>query len=168
MNRTKKPAIWLLFVALAAIGFTATGAATAAAAAAAVREEYQQLARSLLEDGRIALRDKRFADAKSVLQQALVANPGAPQAFLLLGQVALAEDDAAEANRLIGIALELAPKAQEVLLWAGKAALAKHDKTEAEAHLAQLQSLCAACAMTQELAQALAAYVPPDQAVSRP
>ena len=160
IKKTKKPAIWLLFVALAVVGL--------ADASAAVREEYQQLARSLLEDGRIALRDKRFADAKSVLQQALVANPGAPQAFLLLGRVALAEDDAEEAKRLIGIALELAPKAQEVLLWAGKAALAKHDKTEAEAHLAQLQTLCAACAMTQELAQALAAYVPPDQAAQRP
>jgi len=132
--------------------------ATVSPAAATVREEYQLLARSLLEDGRVALSEERLADARSVLQQALVANPKAPQAFLLLGRLALKEGDGAEGHRLIAIALELAPKAQEVLLWAGKAALAMDDKEEAETHLAQLQGLCAACEMTQELAEAVAAY----------
>lgn len=137
------------------------------AAGATMREDYQILARALLEDGRMALRDRRLGDAKALLQQALVANPAAPQAFLLLGRLALAENDVREANRLIAIALDLAPKAQEVLLWAGKAALAGHDREQAQTHLEQLQTLCAGCDMTQELANALAAYVPPDKAAGK-
>lgn len=107
--------------------------------------------------GKQALDAKNWAQAAASFGKVVAQNPKNADAYNYLGYSSrwMGQYDAAFAA--YGKALALDPKHKGALEYSGKAYLKTGQKALAQAQLAKLQALCADCAETRDLAQAVAA-----------
>ncbi len=108
--------------------------------------------------GKNALAAKNWAEAASSFSKVVAQNPQNADAYNYLGYSNRWLGKYDEAFAAYGKALALDPKHKGALEYSGIAYLKTGQKAQADAQLARLQSICANCTETKDLAKAVAEY----------
>lgn len=106
---------------------------------------------------RKAVAAKRWTEAEAQARKAIAANARLADAHNLLGYALRWQGRYDEAIAAYQKVFEIDPKHLGAHEYIGQAYLKLGQRAKAEAHLAQLQALCARCEETRDLAAALAA-----------
>jgi Flp pilus assembly protein TadD len=141
------------FFALPVFGLALAGAALAA--------DYQSTpAQNARNDdfsvGKQAIAAKNWSLAASSFSKVVAKDPSNADAFNYLGYSSRWMGKYDEAFAAYGKALALDPQHKGALSYSGIAYLKTGQRAQAEAQLTKLQSICAGCSETSELAQAMA------------
>ena len=110
--------------------------------------------------GKKALESKNWALAAASFKKVVADNPKNADAYNLLGYSSRWLGKYDDAFAAYDKALALDPKHKGALEYSGVAYLKVNQKANAEAQLAKLKAVCAACEETTDLAKAVAAYKP--------
>ena len=111
-----------------------------------------------IERGKQAIEAGDWERAASFLERAAESSPRNADVFNLLAYSYRHLDRLDDAFENYARALDLDPKHLGAHEYIGEAYLMVGDLAEAEAHLATLQDICAACEETEELAEAIAHF----------
>jgi len=141
-------------IALPILGLALAGAALAA--------DFQStpVENARLDDfatGKKAMEGKKWAEAVSSFNKVVAKNPKNADAYNYLGYSNRWLGKYDEAFAAYNKALALDPKHRGALEYSGIAYLKTGQKAQAEAQLARLQTICASCEETADLAKAVAA-----------
>ncbi len=110
--------------------------------------------------GQKALKTKNWALAAASFKKVVADNPKNADAYNLLGYSSRWLGKYDEAFAAYDKALALDPKHKGALEYSGVAYLKVNQKAKAEAQLAKLKVICAACEETTDLAKAISVYKP--------
>lgn len=142
------------FIALPVLGLALAGAALAADFQTTPAQNVQ------IDDftaGKKAIDAKNRAQAVSSFSNVVAKNPKNADAYNYLGYSSRWMGKYDDAFAAYGKALALDPNHKGALSYSGMAYLKTGQKAQADAQLAKLQAICAACEETSELAKAVAA-----------
>ncbi|UUZ63040.1 tetratricopeptide repeat protein [Polaromonas sp. P1(28)-13] len=142
------------FIALPVLGLALAGAALAADFQTTPAQNVQ------IDDfaaGKKAIDAKNWAQAVSSFNKVVGQNPKNADAYNYLGYSSRWMGKYDDAFAAYGKALALDPNHKGALSYSGMAYLKTGQKAQADAQLAKLQAICAACEETSELAKAVAA-----------
>lgn len=142
------------FIALPVLGLALAGAVPAADFQTTPAQNVQ------IDDftaGKKAIDAKNWAQAVSSFSNVVAKNPKNADAYNYLGYSSRWMGKYDDAFAAYGKALALDPNHKGALSYSGMAYLKTGQKAQADAQLAKLQAICAACEETSELAKAVAA-----------
>ena len=148
-----------LFLAAALVGGVAAFFGDGAGAAGKTTNRYVKISGVLVDRGLAALDKSQLDGAKTLFEEAIVANPQNAEAYSYLGSVYARQNNNETASKYFTTALEIDPNLVKALGWGGKADLDASHLDSAEAKLMRLQRICGpSCAEYKMLSDAVTTY----------